>query len=305
MEPVTVIGAGLMGTAIAYVFSSAGHPVSVHDPDPKALARVAAECARIAGACGHDGAAPADVRTVGDLPTAVSDAALVVEAAVEDLEVKQGIFRAVSAHAHAEAILASNTSAIPVRELARVVRCPERVVGTHFWNPPYAVPLVEVVQAPQTDLRVVERVMNLLARVGQRPVHVRRDVPGFVGNRLQHALKREAIALVAEGVCDAETVDTVTKLGFGSRLAVLGPLEQSDLVGLDLTLAIHRTVMPALDPASEPHPYLVDLVARGELGMRTGKGFRSWTPEEASRVRARLEEHLLRGREVRDSTRRP
>jgi 3-hydroxybutyryl-CoA dehydrogenase len=125
-------------------------------------------------------------------------------------------------------------------------------------------------------------------------VLVQRDVPGFIGNRLQHALKREAIALLAAGVCDAETIDDVVKFGFGARMAVLGPLEQSDLVGLDLTRRIHNTLMPDLDVTPRTHPYLEALVTRGELGMKTGKGFRHWTSESAQAVRDRLSAFLLK-----------
>jgi 3-hydroxybutyryl-CoA dehydrogenase len=133
-----------------------------------------------------------------------------------------------------------------------------------------------------------------LQGAGWHPVLVCRDIPGFIGNRLQHALKREAIALVAAGVCDAKTVDDVVKLGFGARLAVLGPLEQSDLVGLDMTKAIHDVLMPDLDTTPHSHPLLNELVARGELGMKSGKGFRRWSEEEARAVRERLRDFLIR-----------
>ena len=194
--------------------------------------------------------------------------------------------------APAEAILASNTSSIPIGIIAERVEHKERVVGTHFWNPPHLVPLVEVVQMAPDNLRAVERTIEILRAAGRSPVHVKKDVPGFIGNRLQHALKREAISLVASGVCDAETLDEVVRLGFGRRMAVLGPMEQSDLVGLDLTEAIHETIMPALDTTPEPHPYLRALVAEGHLGMKTGEGFYKWAPGKADGVRARLREFL-------------
>jgi 3-hydroxybutyryl-CoA dehydrogenase len=124
------------------------------------------------------------------------------------------------------------------------------------------------------------------------PVHVRRDIPGFVGNRLQHAMKREAIALVAAGVCDAETIDTVVREGFGARTAVLGPMEQSDLVGLDLALDIAEVLYSDLDRTVGPHPLLRDKVKAGKLGMKTGEGFRKWTPEQADAVRSRLSRFL-------------
>jgi 3-hydroxybutyryl-CoA dehydrogenase len=135
--------------------------------------------------------------------------------------------------------------------------------------------------------------MELLRRAGKIPVHVRRDIPGFVGNRLQHAMKREAIALVAAGVCDAETIDTVVKEGFGARMAVLGPMEQSDLVGLNLTLDIAEVLYRDLDHTAGPHSLLREKVKSGKLGMKTGEGFRKWTPEAADAVRKRLSHFLV------------
>src|SRR5262249_61739912 len=162
-----------------------------------------------------------------------------------------------------ETILASNSSAIPSTEISRNLKHRGRVVGTHFWNPPHLVPLVEVIQTEWTSDEVVRRTIDLLAAAGRKPAHVRRDIPGFLGHRLQHALKREAIALVAAGVCDAETIDTVVKSGFGARMAVLGPMEQSDLVGLDLTLDIQNVLLADLDNSTEPTQFLKDNVASG------------------------------------------
>lgn len=150
-----------------------------------------------------------------------------------------------------------------------------------------------MVQAEFTSKDVVDRTMALLESVGMTPVHVKKDIPGFIGNRLQHALKRECIALVANGVCDAETVDKVVKQGFGARLAVIGPLEQSDMVGLGLTLDIHKVLIADLDRTPGPDPYLVEKVAKGETGMAVGQGFRKWTPEQAAEVRAQLNNFLV------------
>jgi 3-hydroxybutyryl-CoA dehydrogenase len=191
-------------------------------------------------------------------------------------------------------VLASNTSAIPIREIARDLAGRARVIGTHFWNPPSLVPLVEVVQAGASDPAAVQTTIALLERIGMKPVHVAADVPGFVGNRLQHALKREAIALVADGVCTAETVDTVTRFGFGARLGIVGPLEQADLSGLELTLAIHQTLMPDLDRTAEPHPLLVEKVRKGETGAAAGRGFRQWRPGEAQARQAEITRELAR-----------
>jgi 3-hydroxybutyryl-CoA dehydrogenase len=134
--------------------------------------------------------------------------------------------------------------------------------------------------------------MELLRDAGRNPVHVKKDIPGFVGNRLQHALKREAIALIAAGVCDADTIDEVVKTGFGARMAVLGPMEQTDLVGVDLTLDIQNVLLADLDRSTEPTALIKDLVASGKVGMRAGEGFRKWTPQSADAVRERLRNSL-------------
>jgi 3-hydroxybutyryl-CoA dehydrogenase len=216
----------------------------------------------------------------------------VFEAAPEKLPLKQEIFAAIEKVVAPTTILASNSSAIPSTEIGRHLINRERMVGTHFWNPPHLVPLVEVIQNERTSGEVVVRTMQLLRQAGKVPVHVRRDIPGFVGNRLQHAMKREAVALVAAGVCDAETIDIVVREGFGARTAVLGPMEQSDLVGLDLALDIAQVLYSDLDRTAGPHPLLRDKVKAGKLGMKTGEGFRKWTAKEADAVRSRLSRFL-------------
>ena len=156
-------------------------------------------------------------------------------------------------------------------------------------------PLVEVVGTEWTDPDILAGVIDLHRAVGKTAVHVRRDLPGYIGNRLQAALWREAIALVQEGVCDAETLDTVAKSSFGRRLAVLGPLENADLIGTDLTLAIHRAILPDLDRTPGPLPLLEQLVSEGRLGAKSGAGFRDWTEAELAALRQRLFDHLKRG----------
>lgn len=291
-EKVAIIGAGRMGLGIGFLFASAGRRVALQDPYLAQLAKVPAELRRIASLMGVDASRVATVEVRETLEAAVADADFVIEAAPEDLQLKRRLFAELSRTAKPTAILASNTSVIPIGDIAADAFDRSRVIGAHFWNPPYLVPLVEVISAPESSAGVVSRMMDLLRAVGRHPVHVRKDVPGFIGNRLQHALKREAIALVSAGVCDAETVDDVVKMGFGARLAVLGPLEQSDLVGLDLTKAIHDVVLPDLDRTPHTQAYLAGLVAGGHMGMRTGRGFRTWTPEQAEGVRARLESFL-------------
>jgi 3-hydroxybutyryl-CoA dehydrogenase len=241
---------------------------------------------------GRDAAAVARVTVLPSLAETVVDADIVIEAAPEKLPLKQEIFAQLESAAKPEALLCSNTSVIPIGKIAQHVATRHRVLGTHWWNPPYLVPLVEVIQADGTDPANIDRVTALLRRLGKVPVHVRKDVPGFVGNRLQHALWREAIALVANGVCDAETVDLVVKNSFGRRLAVLGPLENADLVGTDLVQDIHNNVLADLDASPRPNPFLDALVRDGKLGFKSNQGFKTWTEDKKSSLRAAVLDHL-------------
>lgn len=293
---IAVIGAGLMGHGIAQVFALAGHEVAIHDPVAASLDSAKSRILANLEDLGDDRSALERVTPRADLAAAVRDADFVVEAAPEDLPLKQRLFAQIERHVRPGTILASNTSVIPITRIMGGLKRRDRALGTHWWNPPYLVPLVEVIGTEWTSPAAIDWTVKLHADAGKTPVHVKKDVAGFVGNRLQHALWREAIALVADGICDAETVDTVIKAGFGRRLAVLGPLENADLVGTDLTLAIHRTVLPAIDRTPGPSPYLENLVASGRLGMKSGEGFRKWTAEQQAALRSRLLQHLKKAR---------
>src|SRR5579863_4098010 len=291
-QRIGVIGGGLMGHGIAYLFAAAGHPVGLFEPSADIRASLPKRLQALADLFGDDAALLKRIEAYDQMAPAMKDTRFVFEAAPEKLPLKQQIFAELEAVVSPDTILASNSSAIPSTEIGKHLKHRERVVGTHFWNPPHLVPLVEVTQNEKTSSDVVRKTMDLLRDAGKVPVHVRRDVPGFVGNRLQHAMKREAIALVASGVCDAETIDTVVREGFGARTAVLGPMEQSDLVGVDLALDIAEVLYCDLDRTAGPHPYLRDKVKAGKLGMKTGEGFRKWTPEQADAVRSRLSRFL-------------
>jgi 3-hydroxybutyryl-CoA dehydrogenase len=293
MQKIGVVGGGLMGHGIAYLFAASGHAVGVHEPDAQSRESLPQRLRAIADLFGDDPALLGRIEVHDQLAPAMQDAAFVFEAAPEKLPLKQKLFADLETMVAPDTILASNSSAIPSTEIGRDLKRRDRVVGTHFWNPPHLVPLVEVIQNEKTADAVVHATMQLLRDAGKVPVHVRRDIPGFVGNRLQHAMKREAIALVAAGVCDAETIDTVVKEGFGARTAVLGPMEQSDLVGLNLTLDIAEVLYQHLDTTAGPHAFLRDKVKAGKLGMKTGEGMRQWTPDQAATVRARLSRFLV------------
>ncbi len=289
---VAVVGAGLMGHGIAQVFALAGHTVTITDSFAANLDAVKSRIAVNLRDLGQDETAVTRVQPCADLAQAVRDADYVVEAVSEDLPLKQKLFGEIERHVRADTILASNTSVIPITSIMQGLAKRERALGTHWWNPPFLVPLVEVIETQWTIPQAVAWTMKLHETAGKKPAHVKKDVPGFIGNRLQHALWREAISLVEQGICDSETVDAVVKASFGRRLPVLGPLENADLVGTDLTLAIHNIVLPAIDSRPGPSPYLQKLVADGKLGFKSGEGFRKWSPDEQAALRFRLVQHL-------------
>jgi 3-hydroxybutyryl-CoA dehydrogenase len=306
---VGVIGAGLMGHGIAQIFASRGYSVALMDVKEellsKALEGVRSNLTLMAekdiGRREDIDPVLSRIKTTVDMAEAVDGVQCVVEAVFENLELKQKIFKELDALCPRDTILATNTSVISITEIATNSKNRERIVGTHFWNPPYLVPLVEVIRGEDTADWAMDRTYDLLKEVGKHPVRVNKDVPGFVGNRLQHALWREAISIVERGIADASTVDECIKYGFGLRLPVLGPMETADMVGTDLTLAIHDYILKHLESSPEPSPLLKEKVERGELGFKTGRGFQEWSPEAAERVRHNLMEYLLEWTKGRDT----
>jgi len=303
-KKIAMIGAGLMGHGIALIMARAGHHVTLSDPDADMRASLHE---RVQASMEGLGATPDQVQdslsritTHDSLGEALEGVEFVFEAAPEKVELKRAIFQEIESHVSESCVLASNTSVIQISSIMSVLKHRERAVGTHWWNPPHQIPLVEVVKTEWSDPDVAMSMMNLLEDAGKTPVLVEKDVPGFIGNRLQHALWREAVSLVERGICDAKSVDTVIKASFGRRLAVLGPLENADLVGTDLSLDIHENVLFDLEDRNGPSPYLEKLVAEGKLGMKSGEGFQKWTPEEADEVRARVTNHLQRLEKILD-----
>jgi 3-hydroxybutyryl-CoA dehydrogenase len=295
---IAVVGAGLMGHGIAQVFALAGHEVTITDTIGPNLETVKSRIAANLRDLGDDEKAAARVTPHADLAETLRNADYVVEAVLEDLPLKQKLFAAIERHVRPDTILASNTSVIPITSIMEGLVQRERALGTHWWNPPFLVPLVEVIETQWTRPDVVAWTMDLHRAAGKKPAHVKKDVPGFIGNRLQHALWREAISLVERGICDAETVDTVIKASFGRRLAVLGPLENADMIGTDLTLAIHDNVLGAIESRPGSSPYLRGLVADGKLGFKSGEGFRKWNADQQAALRAKVFAHLKAARDT-------
>jgi 3-hydroxybutyryl-CoA dehydrogenase len=294
--PIAVIGGGLMGAGIAQVFAAAGHSVRVYEPADAVrdtlIERIRGGLSQVGDALG----ALERLNVATSLEEAVDGASFVTEAAPEKIEIKRTIFAQLIECAPVDAILASNSSVMPVSSIAMGLPTAERIVGTHWWNPAALIPLVEVIEGAQTSAATVQTTLNLLASIGKKPAHVKKDVAGFVANRLQHALWREAIAMVADGICDAKTVDDCVKNSFGLRLAVLGPLENADMVGLELTRDIHRTIIPELNRDAAPSPLLDMMIEAGRLGFKSGEGFQVWSESAQTALRARLVEHLLTAR---------
>lgn len=282
---VAVVGAGLMGRRIAGVIARSGLPVVLTDSQPGVLDSALTEARSMAPEAHLVGEA--------DLATAVANADLVVEAIVEDLDAKRALF-VVARAAAPDALLASNSSVIPISRITEGLAGADRTVGMHWWNPPDLIPVVEVIRGEHTSTESMDTAFEVLEFVGKIPVRVQRDVPGFVGNRLQHALWREAIDLVASGVCDAETVDLVVRNTIGLRLAAMGPIENADYVGLDLTLAIHEQVLPSINSDPHPSPLLRHKVTAGELGAKSGQGFLTWPVGCRDAAAARLAAHISR-----------
>lgn len=287
-DPITsvaVIGAGLMGRRIAGTLARAGIEVCLTDSNSAVLPEALAVAQSLSADKEHL------LTTSDDLAQAVAGKDLIIEAVVENLEVKQELFRNLRA-ANPNAIIATNSSVIPVSLIAAGSDSADRTVGMHWWNPPDLIPIVEVIRGSQTSNETMDRSFEMLSRANKLPVRVEKDVPGFVGNRLQHALWREAIDLVAQGICDAETVDIVARNTIGLRLAQMGPIENADYVGLDMTLAIHQQVLPSINSDPFPSPLLEQLVSEGKLGAKTGQGFLQWPPGAREETAKNLAAHV-------------
>jgi 3-hydroxybutyryl-CoA dehydrogenase len=233
------------------------------------------------------------IRSSHDPREGVAEADLVIESAPENMEFKQGLFAELEEMTADTCVLASNTSGLSITAIAARCERPERVLTTHFWNPPHLMPLVEIVKGERTSDEVAQAVRGLMKQCGLVPVMVKKDRPGQLGNRMQMALVREAVHIVAEGIADAEDVDTAAKLGFGLRLPVYGVLEHQDLVGLELGHAVCDYV--ARDLCNEPNaPALyAEKLAKGEKGAAAGRGFHDWTARSAAVVQARRDRFLV------------
>ena len=297
-----VVGTGMMGPGIAATLATGGITTCLVSRSSKS-AEEGLLCAR--SILGHMAdqclLSPAQLPTALDylrcsieLDGEVSAADLVVESIPEDLTMKQRFFQRLSRVGPKETILASNTSGLSISAIAEGCEYPERILTTHFWNPPNLMPLVEVVMGRRTLELIAQQTMNILKQCGKIPVLVRKDTPGQLGNRLQSAILREAIHIIHEGIATAEDVDLAVKNGFGLRLPVWGVLEHADAVGLDLVKAVQEYVLPALRNETSADPLLKEKVQEGHLGAKTGRGFYDWTIRDMAAAKARRDDFLVR-----------
>ena len=297
-----VVGAGLMGHGIAQVFASAGYAVGLYDVDAATLDAAKGRIAANFKPFIELGlAAPEDVDrclarvTLCRTPAELGDGAdVIIEAILEELKLKQQTYAELERHVRPDTLLASNTSAISITQIGEALAVKGRFMGTHFWNPPHVLPCVEVIKGRDTDEGAFETVCALMERVGKVPVRVHKDVPGFLGNRLQHAMWREAVSLCENGIASAEDIDKVVKYGFGARMPFIGPLATADLAGLKLTYDIHQYLFPFLESSHQASPLLAKMVADGATGVKAGKGFYDWSPEKIGEIIRKRDTVLLR-----------
>jgi len=279
-----VVGAGTMGMNLAKLMLGNGMTVTVLDINPNVLDR----CRQ---ALEFDPASKVQAHFVSDW-LQVGECDVVLESVTEDLALKQRVLKDVEAHVGDATLILTNTSGLSIDELSDVLTRPERFVGAHFFNPADLIPTVEVIPGRFTSDTFVDHAVDLLRGLGKRPAVLKQSVPGFVANRIQHALMRECLSILEQGVVDAETLDDIVRYSIGIRLAINGPLRQRDLNGLDTHLNISSYLYQSLDNRTTPSPLLEALVEKGYLGRKSGNGFYEW-PAGSGENYDRQERELL------------
>jgi len=296
IEQVAVIGAGLMGFGIAAEYARFGYQVRMYNTNKASSSRAMEQAAEALDLMaetelitGDEARAAFDrLRPFIDIADAASGADFVIESALERLDLKQEIFVKLDEICPPPTILATNTSGLKVTDIASVVRHPERILATHYFQPPHFVPLVEVVSGEKTDRSAVEKTVQLLKGLRKRVAIIDVELPGFAGNRIQGAIRREIQSLVDEGVCSPETIDDIISFGFGRRMAYTGYFKRLDLIGLDF---IYTAVQ---ERGEKPWGPIARHVEQGELGMKSGRGFYKWPGDTARQLHRRLNTELIR-----------
>ncbi|PID16169.1 3-hydroxybutyryl-CoA dehydrogenase [Sporosarcina sp. P34] len=302
MERIAIIGCGTMGHSIALSAAWAGYDVTLHGINVEELERALASIAsKLQVLTDNDLLEMEEVEAVRDRITtvttideAVKDATFIIEAVPERLELKQQIFKLLDQLCDPSVILASNTSAISPTDIAAQTTHPERTVITHFWHPAHLIPLVEVVRGSKTNDETVKRSMALMNGMNKKPIEVKKEVPGFVGNRLQFALLREAQHILQEGIATKEDIDAAVQYSIGRRLPVTGPFLSADMGGLDVYTDISNYLYKDLSNANQSTASMQELVDARELGSKTGKRYYEWDPSFTEEVHTAREKELIR-----------
>lgn len=296
---VVIIGGGIMGGDIATVYAANGWRVHVMSPSQKTRDALPKRVETGLGKLGAEPIRSENVKAYARLDDIDwSGVSMVIEAATEDLPLKQRLFAEIEAFAGADVPLGSNTSHFPIGEIGKGLKHRGRVLGVHFFMPAHLVPLVEIVSSDATDPKIAESVFELMKELGKAPIWVKKDVPGFVGNRLQHAMMREALYLIEEGICSAEAVDIAVRYGFGFRFIACGPVLQKEMSGWDTNYLVGSALYPHLYNNDQPPAMLKAMVEKGHLGMKTKHGFWEWTEEKIAKEKARIEKALQAGMEI-------
>lgn len=301
IKNITIMGSGTMGKGIAVLFAMNGYNVTIYTRNiakyEENHAQLDGILANLAGSGFIKDEEKSNIKSriafSDDFEQCGKSADVVVENIIEDLETKQDYFSRLDKICSPDTILASNTSAISITELTEKVEHKERVIGTHFWNPPYLIPLVEIIKTEYISDDIVDRTWALMEKVGKKPIMVEKDVPGFVGNRMQHALFREALSIVENGIASPDDVDNAIKYGFGMRLGISAPIEVMDRGGMDLTHDIHKYLFPYIENTTEPQKILTDNLKAGKLGFKTNEGIKKWTDEEIKESNDNLAKKLI------------
>ena len=298
---IAVIGAGLMGHGIAQEFASAGYHVRLHDVTDEHLQTARTQIEKNLGVLAENaiiekGSIPSTlqrIQTATELATVAENADFVVEAVTENLPLKQQIFEELDAICPPHTILASNTTALMPSQIGANAKRKDQILNTHYFNPPYLIPLVELIRSPDTSDETVSVAFELLTSIGKTPAIIEKEALGFVGPRLQAALIREAFAIVERGIASAETVDLVVRNSFGRRLSVAGPFEVFELAGWDLVLAAFEELYKDLNSSDDINPLLQQMVESGKLGVKSKEGFYEWTDEKVQELRDKMNQVLI------------
>ena len=303
IKNIVVVGSGIMGHGIGQTFDLGGYEVTLNDTSDtllnKALQQIRSNLNTFVefGLTTPEGAKEAlsRIKTSRNLKEAAGESDFVVEALPEMMDLKKRIFKELDEYCPSHTIIATNTSGLSLTEMASGIKREDQAIIAHWWNPPHIIPVVEVVKGRYTSDKTLDLVYQLLVSIGKKPVKILKEVPGFLGNRLQFALYREALYCLKEGVASAEDIDMAVKGTFGFRLPTLGPLETSDLGGLDTFLNITEYLFKEIDRSTEPPEILREKVKQGKLGVKTGEGFFRYTPEEAQKkIKGRDRQFLQR-----------